>query len=275
MLKISSGYILWLCMGEAGCNVRDIEEAANILVNARHAIAFTGAGISTESGIPDFRGPQGLWKQYSPEIATINYFLQHPKEFWLFYRVRMSALFIAKPNRAHRALAELESMGVIKAVITQNVDGLHQAAGSKNVIELHGTMRRAICIACGRAYPMDVVIKKIDSGQVPPLCDECGGVLKPDTVLFGEPVKDFDRARELAMISDAVLVVGSSLTVYPAAYIPLFVKEMGGKVIIINMEPTELDYIADVNIRCKAGDAMEKLLEKIIEMKKQGTTVTQ
>jgi len=180
MLKIGSGYILWLCMGEVGCNVRDIEEAANILVNARHAIAFTGAGISTESGIPDFRGPQGLWKQYSPEIATINYFLQHPKEFWLFYRVRMGALFIAKPNRAHRALAELESMGVIKAVITQNVDGLHQAAGSKNVIELHGTMRRAICIACGRAYPMDVVIKKIDSGQVPPLCDECGGVLKPD-----------------------------------------------------------------------------------------------
>ncbi|MGC8542655.1 MAG: NAD-dependent protein deacetylase [Vulcanisaeta sp.] len=248
---------------EGTCNPKDIEAAADILTKAKHAIAFTGAGISTESGIPDFRGPQGLWRQYSPEIATIDYFLTHPKDFWLFYRMRMSALFIAKPNRAHMALAELERMGVIKAVITQNVDGLHQAAGSKNVIELHGTMKRAVCLACGRTYPMDVVIRKIDSGQVPPLCDECGGVLKPDTVLFGEPVKDFDRARELALMSDAVLVIGSSLSVYPAAYIPIFVKEMGGKVIIINMEPTELDYIADVIIRCKAGDAMTTLLNEI------------
>jgi NAD-dependent deacetylase len=252
---------------EVKCDIKGIEEAANILLRSKHAIAFTGAGISTESGIPDFRGPQGLWKQYSPEIATIDYFLQHPREFWLFYRVRMSTIFTAKPNRAHRALAELERMGVIKAVITQNVDGLHQAAGSKNVIELHGTMKRAVCMACGRVYPIDVVIRKIDSGQIPPLCDECGGVLKPDVVLFGEPVKDFDRARELALMSDAVLVIGSSLSVYPAAYIPIFVKEMGGKVIIINLEPTELDYIADVIIRCRAGDAMELLLEKIVSAK--------
>ncbi|GAB6947291.1 NAD-dependent protein deacetylase [Vulcanisaeta sp. JCM 16161] len=250
-------------MGEKQCNIEDIKKAADILINARHAIAFTGAGISTESGIPDFRGPQGLWRQYSPEIATIDYFLQHPKDFWLFYRMRMSTLFTAKPNRAHHAVAELERLGIIKAVITQNVDGLHQAAGSKNVIELHGTMKRAVCIACGRTYPMEVVIRKIDSGQIPPLCDECGGILKPDTVLFGEPVKDFDRARELALMSDAVLVIGSSLSVYPAAYIPIFVKEMGGKVIIINMEPTELDYIADVIIQCKAGDAMTLLLKEI------------
>ena len=252
-------------MSEKPCNVEDIKKAADILINARHAIAFTGAGISTESGIPDFRGPQGLWKQYSPEIATIDYFLNHPKDFWLFYRMRMSTLFVAKPNRAHYAVAELERLGIIKAVITQNVDGLHQAAGSKNVIELHGTMKRAVCIACGRTYPMEVVIKKIDSGQIPPLCDECGGILKPDTVLFGEPVKDFDRARELALMSDAVLVIGSSLSVYPAAYIPIFVKEMGGKVIIINMEPTELDYIADVIIQCKAGEAMTLLLREVKE----------
>lgn len=250
---------------EKSCDSKLIEEAANILVNAKHAIAFTGAGISTESGIPDFRGPQGLWKQVSPEVATIDYFLEHPKEFWLFYRMRMSALFTAKPNKAHYAVAELERMGVIKAVVTQNVDGLHQAAGSGNVIELHGTMKRAVCVACGRVYPMEEVVRKIDGGQIPPLCDACGGVLKPDVVLFGEPVKDFDRARELAFMSDAVLVIGSSLTVYPAAYIPIFVKEMGGKVIIINMEPTELDYLADVSIRCKAGEAMEMLLEKIKE----------
>ncbi len=250
-------------MGEGQCGIEDIRRAADILVNARHAIAFTGAGISTESGIPDFRGPQGLWRRYSPEIATIDYFLQHPRDFWLFYRMRMSTLFVAKPNRAHYAVAELERLGIIKAVITQNVDGLHQAAGSRNVIELHGTMRRAVCMACGRVYPMDVVIRKIDSGQVPPLCDECGGILKPDTVLFGEPVKDFDKARELALISDAVLVIGSSLSVYPAAYIPMFVKEVGGKVIIINMEPTELDYIADVIIRCRAGDAMTLLLKEV------------
>ncbi|BDR91934.1 NAD-dependent deacetylase [Vulcanisaeta souniana JCM 11219] len=253
----------WLIMNETQCNSENVERAADILVNAHHAIAFTGAGISTESGIPDFRGPQGLWRQYNPEIATIDYFLQHPKEFWLFYRMRLSTLFTAKPNRAHIALAELEKMGIIKTIITQNIDGLHQAAGSNNVIELHGTMRRAVCLACGHTYPMDAVIKKIDSGQVPPLCDGCGGILKPDTVLFGESVKDFERARELALMSDAVLVVGSSLSVYPAAYIPLFVKEMGGKVIIVNMEPTELDYIADVIIQCKAGDAMSLLLDAV------------
>ncbi|MGC8606983.1 MAG: NAD-dependent protein deacetylase [Vulcanisaeta sp.] len=252
-------------MSEHQCNTEDIKKAADILINARHAIVFTGAGISTESGIPDFRGPQGLWKQYNPEIASIDYFLQNPKDFWLFYRMRMSTLFVAKPNTAHYAVAELERMGIIKAIITQNVDGLHQVAGSRNVIELHGTMKRAVCIACGRTYPMEVAIRKIDSGQIPPLCDECGGILKPDTVLFGEPVKDFDKARELALMSDAVLVVGSSLSVYPAAYIPIFVKEMGGKVIIINMESTDLDYIADVIIRCKAGDAMALLLKEIKE----------
>lgn len=245
------------------CDLNEIRRAAEILVKAKHAIAFTGAGISTESGIPDFRGPQGLWKQYSPEIATIEYFQSHPREFWAFYRVRLSSLFTAKPNRAHLALAELERMGIIKAVITQNIDGLHQAAGSNNVIELHGTMKRARCIVCGREYPMDVVIRKIDSGQLPPLCDECDGILKPDTVLFGEPVKDFDKAQGLAMRSDAVLVIGSSLTVYPAAYIPMFVKELGGKMIIINMEPTELDYLADVIIRCRAGDAMTELLNVV------------
>ena len=237
-----------------------IEQVVDLLLTSVNAIAFTGAGISTASGIPDFRGPNGLWKKYSPEIATVEYFKKDPKGFWEFYSMRMRGLFEAKPNPAHFALAELERMGLIKYVITQNIDGLHQRAGSKNVIELHGNMRRSYCTSCFKSYDSSEVLKMIDKGELPPRCS-CGGIIRPDVVLFGEPVKDIYFALQIAYDSDLVMVLGSSLTVYPANLIPQVVKERGGKLIIINMQETPLDDVADIVIR----EPLEKVLPQIVE----------
>jgi len=233
-----------------------------MLLTSVNAIAFTGAGISTASGIPDFRGPNGLWKKYSPELASIEYFKKDPKGFWEFYSLRMRGLFTAKPNPAHYALAKLEKLGLIKAVITQNIDGLHQMAGSKNVIELHGTMRRCYCTNCFKGYKSEEILERIDKGENPPKCS-CGGIIRPDVVLFGETVYRIHEALEIARESDLVLVVGSSLSVYPANLIPLTVKEYGGRVIIINAEETEMDHIADLIIRDKAEVVLPCVVEEI------------
>jgi NAD-dependent deacetylase len=238
----------------------DCKRVTELLMSSTYAIAFTGAGISTASGIPDFRGPNGLWRKYSPELASIEYFERNPKGFWDFYSLRMRGLFEAEPNKAHYALAELEKLGLIKAVITQNIDGLHQKAGSKNVIELHGTMRRCYCTNCGKSYDSKEVLKIIDQGISPPKCS-CGGIIRPDVVLFGEPVKGIYEALNIAYDADLVLSIGSSLTVYPANLIPQVVKEHRGKLIIINMEETPLDEIADIVIR----DRVEEVLPCIVE----------
>jgi len=236
------------------------DKVGDMLLTSSFPIAFTGAGISTASGIPDFRGPNGLWKKYSPELASIDYFNKDPKGFWEFYSVRMRGLFTALPNKAHYALAELEKMGLLKFVITQNIDGLHQLAGSKNVIELHGTMRKSYCVKCLRTYESKIALEKIDNGELPPRC-ECGGVIRPDVVLFGEPVYNISEALSIAKESDMVLAIGSSLTVYPANMIPLNVKENGGKLVIINAEETPLDEMADLVIR----DKVEEFLPCVIE----------
>lgn len=243
------------------------KEVANELVNSLHAIAFTGAGISTASGIPDFRGPQGLWKKYSPELASITYLRSDPKGFWEFYATRMRGLFEAKPNPAHYALAELEKLGIIKFVITQNIDGLHQTAGSKNVIELHGSMRRFYCMICNSRYGLDDVLKKVNTGQIPPLCNKCSGIIRPDVVLFGEPVYRIQEALDIASSSDLVISIGSSLTVYPANLVPRTVKDYGGKLIIINGEPTELDDIADMVIRERVEEFLPKVVDEVKKMK--------
>lgn len=237
----------------------EVRKAAELLLDSTFAIAFTGAGISTASGIPDFRGPQGLWKKYSPELASIDYFRKDPKGFWEFYSFRMRSLFNAEPNRAHFALAELERMGVIKYVITQNIDGLHRKAGSMRVIELHGTMLESYCSSCFKRYDSREVLKMIDRGEIPPRCS-CGGIIRPDVVLFGEPVKDIEYALTIAQESDAVLVVGSSLTVYPANLVPQVVKQNGGKLIIVNLEETPLDDFADLVIRGKAEEVVPAIL---------------
>jgi len=241
--------------------VDKIKMLADMLRSSNHAIAFTGAGASTESGIPDFRGPGGLWKTYRAEEIASRYALENnTEEFFQFYRMRIAAMKDIKPNRVHYALAELEKMGIIKAVITQNIDRLHKKAGSKEVYEIHGNIREAYCDRCGKKYPADVLL-----GEDIPRCDVCGGIIRPNVVLFGEglPQREWVASVRQAEMADLVLSIGSSLTVYPAALIPITVKEAGGKLVIINLEETGYDSMADLVIHAKAGDVMEALLQEI------------
>ena len=245
-----------------------MDEAAKLLARSRFAIAFTGAGISAESGVPTFRGFNGLWKRHRPEeLATPEAFRKDPHLVWSFYKWRMDLIRKAKPNRAHYALAELEKMGVLKAVITQNVDDLHREAGTKNLIELHGNIFRVRCTSC--TYRENLK----ESGRLEeflkekglPECPECGSLLRPDVVWFGEPLprKALEEAFRLAERADLVLVIGTSGVVYPAAYIPQIVKETGGKVIEVNTEESGVTPIADVFLRGKAGEVMGELMERI------------
>ncbi|WP_099210803.1 NAD-dependent protein deacetylase [Thermococcus henrietii] len=246
--------------------------AAKILARSRFAIAFTGAGISAESGVPTFRGSNGLWKRYRPEeLATPEAFDRDPRLVWEFYRWRMRRILDAKPNPAHYALAELERMGVLKAVITQNVDDLHREAGTRNPIELHGNIFRVRCTSCpyrenlkesGRVHEF------VDSKDLP-RCPRCGSLLRPDVVWFGEalPRGTLEEAFRLAEKADAVIVVGTSGVVYPAAYIPYIVKEHGGRVIEVNVERSGITPIADVFLRGKAAEVLPKLVELVRELR--------
>ena len=245
---------------------REVKLVADMILESKKVVALTGAGISTESGIPDFRGPQGLWKQIDPRTSTIQFFRQFPDAFWQFVVARLESITRAEPNRAHYALAELERLGKLSCVITQNVDGLHFKAGSKNVVELHGNMREAVCLSCRRVVSMEEAMSMAKRGHLPPRCD-CGGVLKPNVVLFNEPLpKDaYRRALVESMRCDLMLVVGTSLQVYPAAYLPAVAKQRGAKLVIINMEPTPFDEAADVVIQAKAGEALPAIVEIVKE----------
>ncbi len=242
-----------------------IEEAAKVLAKAKHAVVFTGAGVSAESGIPTFRGRNGLWTRYDPEeVASIDAFRRNPKAFWDFMRDLMAKVF-AEPNPAHYAIAELEEMGIVKAVITQNVDMLHQKAGSKNVLELHGSMQYVDCLDCGETYTWDYVLDYLNRNEVPK-CERCGSnYVKPRVVLFGEPLPQdvLYRAMEEAKIADVFMVVGSSLVVYPAAHLPYLARSMGAKMIIVNTEPTIADRIFDIVIHGKAGEILPKIVELV------------
>ncbi len=236
-----------------------IRRAAELVRNSRHMVAFTGAGHSTASGIPDFRSPgEGLWEKHNPMlVASIWAFRLNPKTFFDWVRPMAKTLLEAVPNPAHRALAELEEMGILKAVITQNIDNLHQKAGSRRVLELHGHMREATCIRCYKQVPIDPTVERfILEGRVP-YCD-CGGVLKPDVILFGEqlPVHILNQAIAEARRCDLVLVAGSSLEVTPAADIPFLAIESNARGIIVNLQPTAFDLQADVVIH---GDVTEVL----------------
>jgi len=242
-----------------------IKKLANMIESSSYQIAFTGAGASTESGIPDFRGPGGLWKQYRAEEIASRWALENnTKEFFEFYRMRLASMKDIKPNRVHYGLAEMEKMNLLKSIITQNIDGLHKKAGSKNVYEIHGNINEAYCDRCKKKYPVEKLLE-----EDIPRCDECGGIVRPNVVLFGEslPQDQWVGAVREAEAADLVLSIGSSLTVYPAALIPITVKEKGGKLVIINLEPTGYDYMADLVIHAKAGDVIEAVVE---ELKKRG-----
>ncbi|WXG46335.1 MAG: NAD-dependent deacylase [Candidatus Atabeyarchaeum deiterrae] len=241
-----------------------ITKAAKIVVDSKKLVVFTGAGASTESGIQDFRSPGGLWTKYDPmKVASIDAFRSDPKSWWNWIIELGPKVLDAQPNRAHIAIAELEKMGKVDSVITQNIDGLHQKAGNSYVLELHGSTATASCTRCRSSYPRDQVIELIKNGENPPLCDVDGGILKLDVVLFGEPLPPiiFQEATQKAMACDAMLVAGSSLVVYPAALIPKLAKEQGAKLIIVNDEETEMDNECDVVIRGKVGDILPKIVD--------------
>lgn len=238
-----------------------IEQAAADIKAADVAVALTGAGVSTESGIPDFRSRDGLWSRYDiNEYGHIDAFHRNPGRVWRMLR-EMLSLLDAEPNPAHRALAALEEMGYLDAVVTQNVDNLHQEAGSRTVVEFHGNFTRVVCLKCGSRYrASDIVLDAL-----PPRC-ECGGVLKPDGVFFGEqiPPEAYRRAMALAQACDVLLVVGTSATVSPANQLPYLVKARHGTVIEVNTEPTELtDTLSDYLIRGKAGEVLPRIVDAV------------
>jgi NAD-dependent deacetylase len=208
-----------------------LRDALRIFRRARHPLALTGAGISVESGIPDFRSPGGLWSIYSPEeYATFDVFLQDPEKAWTFYRELGRTLTGKKPNQAHFALARLEREGPLKGIITQNIDGLHEEAGSREVLSIHGNQHHLHCISCGHVLPLR---ESHLEGELPRCC--CGRILKPDIVLFGEAVRDMKRIESNLERCDALLVIGTSAQVYPAASFPQEVRSRGGTIFEFNL----------------------------------------
>lgn len=237
-----------------------IEELLGLVSVSKKTLALTGAGISTDSGIPDYRSPEtGLWTKIDQSVVSLEGFRRNPENYYSYaldvYPVRKAA----KPNPAHETLSKLERDGFLTAVITQNVDGLHQQAGSKIVYELHGSTRRVVCTSCGQAFSMEDAMEKVVSGENPPLCS-CGGVLKPDAVFFGEalPEKTWEEARKLVIDSDLLIVLGTSLQVFPVSSLPSVALESGSRLVIVNLSKTPFDKQADLLINENIGDFFQK-----------------
>ncbi len=238
-------------------------KAAETIASSRHLIAFTGAGISVESGVPPFRGPGGIWNHYDPNRLEIDYFKHSPLQSWetireIFYRYFNQA----DPNPAHRILAEFEHTGILKTIITQNIDNLHQAAGSQNVIEFHGNSNYLICMTCGSRVPVRPELIEM----IPPKCKDCGGILKPDFVFFGEPIPEqaYHASMRAALQADVVLVIGSTGEVMPACYVPITAKEHGATVIEINIQSSRFtSSITDIYIADQAGAGMQKIKQHL------------
>ena len=233
---------------------------------SKPCVVLTGAGVSTESGIPDFRSPGGIWNRFDPlEYGSLDAFRANPEKVWRFYAPRFALLASAEPNRAHRALAELEELGFVRAVVTQNIDLLHARAGSRDVVEVHGSIASCSCLQCGATYDLAEVLARLEADAGPPRCSVCGAVLKPDVVFFGEllPAAAIDRAYALARESRLCLVVGSTLEVYPVAELPLQTLRAGGSLAIVNRGPTALDARAAVRVEGGAGDTLAALVEEL------------
>ncbi|MCK5838527.1 MAG: NAD-dependent deacylase [Bacteroidales bacterium] len=238
-------------------------KAAQLIRSANHITAFTGAGISVESGIPPFRGKNGLWSKYDPVFLDIKYFQRNPIESWKLIKEIFYDFFgKAKPNAAHYAFAEMEEMGLLHSIITQNIDNLHQKAGSKMVYEFHGNSRNLICINCQRKY----LVQNIDLSLLPPKCKNCGGVLKPDFVFFGEPIPESALTNSFveAENADVFIIVGTTGEIIPASLIPYEAKKNNIKIIEINTKVSNYtNTITDVFLEGKATEIMQKLMEEI------------
>jgi NAD-dependent deacetylase len=247
-------------------------ELATLIRENQPCVTLTGAGVSTESGIPDFRSPTGIWAQFDPlEYGSLGAFRADPAKVWRFYAPRFSMLTDAEPNAAHAALAKLERMGLLRAIITQNIDLLHERAGSLNVVEVHGSIRRSSCPGCGARYPLAEVLELLEQGEGAPRCSACGAILKPDVVFFDEalPEESIDRAYELAAEARLLLVVGSSLEVWPVAELPGVTLRNGGKVAIVNDGPTSVDADAALKLAGKAGEVLQ---ETVATLERDGST---
>jgi len=241
--------------------------AQSWLRDARRVVALTGAGISTESGIPDFRGPQGVWTR-DPEaekLSNIHYYLSDPEVRRKAWRSRLaSPAWAARPNAGHAALVALEQRGKLAAIITQNTDGLHQVAGSQpdNVIEIHGTIRDVRCMSCAYRVPMEIVAERLHGGEQDPDCPDCGGILKSATISFGQNLVpgDLVRAEAEARDCDVLLAIGSTLSVYPVAAVVPVAKRSGAKIVIINAGPTEMDDLAEAVLHGSIGELLPALV---------------
>ena len=251
----------------------DVLRAARILRRSRATVVLTGAGVSTESGLPDFRSPGGLWTGVDPSrVASLSAFRRDPVAFYAFYRTRLEALRHAAPNSAHRAIARLEAIGVVQMIITQNVDGLHQQAGSRDVVEVHGNLREARCVGCGLLSPIVEMAARVEAGEVP-RCVQCGGLLRPNVVLFEEmlPQAAYDRAEDACRTCTALVVVGSSLEVYPVAALPDLAVQRGARLLIVNREATPYDAVASLVLHGEAGTVLPHLAAAI-EAAGEGTS---
>ena len=249
----------------------NITKAAKILLNSKNSIVLTGAGISTESGIPDFRGDSGIWKKYPIEtFGGVESFLKDPSKFWKMAEEIAPTLFDAVPNPGHFALAELEKMKLIKAIVTQNIDELHQKAGAIIVYEVHGNIYRFTCLGCRASYSKEQILKKLKKGKSStPECDFCRAPLRPSVVLLGENLPNFEKymSIDLAKKSEVMLIAGSSLTVSPVCDLPIYTLRGGGKLIIVNDQPTYLDDKTEVVINNKTGTVLPLIVEEIKRLK--------
>ncbi len=245
-----------------------IAQAIALLEQSKHTVALTGAGISTPSGIPDFRSPHsGLWEKYDPmEVASFYGFKRNPQNFYDWLHPLLTQMLDAKPNAAHLALTQLETYGPLKSIITQNIDTLHIKAGSKNVHEIHGHIREATCIRCYEVYTAEMALSNFLATGETPHCPACGGVLKPNVILFGEllPVTVLNQSRLQSRRCDLMLVVGSSLETAPAGDLPLLAKQSGASLVIVTLSETHLDDWADIVIHADVVDVLPRLAEPFL-----------
>jgi len=246
---------------------RDLTAARHIVDGSSRIVVLTGAGISTESGIPDFRGPQGVWTRdpKAEKMATIQHYVADPEVRKLAWQSRLeSPAWTAEPNAGHRALVVLERRGKLDTLITQNVDGLHVKAGSDpaRIVQIHGTMREVVCLSCNERAPMERALARVRAGEADPACRSCGGILKSATISFGQALvrEDLERAQRGAERCDLLLAVGTTLAVFPIAGVVPVAKEAGARVVILNAEPTAMDDLADVVLRGSIGQVLPRLV---------------
>ncbi|MFX1258012.1 MAG: NAD-dependent deacetylase [Promethearchaeota archaeon] len=244
---------------------KKIEKFTHLIKESKNIVILTGAGMSTESGIPDFRSPEiGLWNKVDPdEVASIHSYVSNPSKNLKYMFELGTTIFKAKPNKGHKAITRLQRLGKLNWVLTQNIDGLHQKARTKNVIELHGNVNEAKCLRCGKIFPITIMINQVLKGELSPSCEICTGLLKPNAIFFGEPLssKTLKAADQIIDNCDLLIVLGSSLLVYPVAFYPRKALTRGAKVCIINIQETDIDSDADVVIHEKIGEIFPKIVQ--------------